>query len=211
MQLLLAHGLGRTPLSLFGLSSALRRAGHHTRFFGYLPPLESLPRIVHRLAATLRDLSRSGEPVGLVGHSLGGLLLRMAIAEVPELRVHHLVMLGTPNSGTRTARLAWRWFPPFRLYTRDCGRLLTSHGALANLPPLTVPFTLIAGTSGPRGRWSPFGNEPNDGVVGVAETRLQGSEPQLFPAVHTRLMDVGDVRARILAIMGNSERRLPSP
>ena len=210
MLVLLAHGLGRTPLSLFGLAAALRRGGHRTRFFGYLPPLEPVPRILRRLTSRLRRLAALGEPVGLVGHSLGGLFLRRALADVPELRVHHFVTLGTPTTVPRMANLAWRWFPPFRLYARDCGRLLRSADALANLPPLRVPVTLIAGTAGPRGRFSPFGDDPNDGVVSVSETSLPDREPELFPALHTLLMDSPAVRARILAIMSGSEVRTPS-
>lgn len=97
MLTVLVHGLGRTPVSLFPLAADLRRAGHRTRLFAYFPYLESVPFIVARLAAQLQLLARLGQPVGLVGHSLGGLLLRMAAARVPELRVRRLVMLGTPN------------------------------------------------------------------------------------------------------------------
>ncbi len=204
MQMLLVHGLGRTPLSLFGLAGVLRRAGHRTRFYGYLPTLETLPRIVRRLTARLRALAVRGESVGLVGHSLGGLLLRMALPAVPELKVHHFVMLGTPAFVPRMATLTWRWFPPFRFYTRDCGRFLGSPEAFAKLPEFAVPFTLIAGTAGPCGRWSPFGTDPNDGVVSVSETRVAGVEPELVPAVHTLIMDSVVVQARILAIMGST-------
>src|SRR5581483_8067521 len=123
MLTLLVHGLGRTPVSLFGLAPALRRAGHRTRFFAYSPTFEPLPRIVRRLADRLREMARPGRPVGLVGHSLGGLLLRLALPEVSGLRVHHLVMLGTPNRPPRLARWAWRRLP-FRLLTGDCGRFL---------------------------------------------------------------------------------------
>ncbi len=201
MQVLLVHGLGRTPLSLFGLAAALRRAGHRTRFFGYSCTLESVPRITRRLNATLCDLSSCDEPVGLVGHSLGGLLLRMTLPEVPELRVRHLVTLGTPQSLPRIATLAWRWFPPFRVFTRDCGRLLSSLDRYKQLPELAVPFTLIAGTAGPRGRWTLHGDEPNDGVVTVEETRHGDAEPVLVPGLHSFLMDSAAARERILAMM----------
>src|SRR6476661_5747963 len=103
MNVLLVHGLGRTALSMFGLAPALRRAGRHTLFFTYSPTLETLPRIVRRLTAKLRRMSRAREPVGLVAHSLGGLLLRMALADAPDVRVHRLVMLGTPNRPPRLA------------------------------------------------------------------------------------------------------------
>jgi hypothetical protein len=210
MQLLLVHGLGRTPLSLFGLASSLRRKGHRTRFFGYSSTFEGVPRITRRLAVTLRDLSRRNEPVGLVGHSLGGLFLRITLPAVPELRVHHFVLLGTPNSTPRMARLAWKWFPPFRLFTRGCGRLLTSPEAFTALPKIAVPFTVIAGTAGPRGRWSPFGNEPNDGLVAMEEARVPGVEPILLPVLHTVMMNVISVRERISAIMSGDRHASPS-
>ena len=196
MLVLLVHGLGRTPLSLFGLASELRRAGHHTRFFAYSPTFESLERILRRLRCRLRDIARPGKPVGLIGHSLGGLFLRMAIRDVPELRVHHLVTLGTPLCSPRLAKLASRWFA-FRYFTRDCGRFLASVADMKNLPMLTIPTTPIAGTAGPRGRFSPFGDEANDGIVTVAETRAD----VLLPVLHTFMMDARAVRERILALM----------
>lgn len=201
MLVLLAHGLGRTPLSLFGMAAALRKHGHRTRFFGYSSTFESVSRITKRLTRVLRELAARGEPVGLVGHSLGGLFLRMAIPEAPTLRVHHLVLLGTPASPARMARLAWKWFPPFRLFARHCGRFLTSSEAFAALPELRVPFTVIAGTSGPRGRYSPIGDEPNDGVVAVEEARVGSAEPILLPVLHTVMMDNLAVREQICALL----------
>jgi pimeloyl-ACP methyl ester carboxylesterase len=200
MLVLLVHGLGRTPLSLFGLAAALRRAGHRTRFFGYSPTFERLPRIVRRLANLLRSLARVSQPVSLVGHSLGGVLLRLALDEVPELQVHHFIMLGTPNRPPRMARLAWRWLP-FRLLTGDCGHLLANAERFAIIPKLRVPFTVIAGTAGPRGRFSPFGNDPNDGVVAVAEATIDHADVIQLPVLHTVMMDSRAVRNHIVAML----------
>lgn len=210
MLTLLAHGLGRTPVSMFGLAAFLRRGGHRTRFFGYSPTFESFPGIVDRLTRTLRDLSRLGQPVTLVGHSLGGLLLRIAVPSVPELRVHHLVMLGTPNSPPRMGRLAWRW-RPFRWLTGGCGRFLASEKEYDRVPGLAVPCTVFAGTAGPQGKWGPFASEPNDGVVAVSETRAAGTTEVLVPAYHSFMMDAGAVQSRILAMINSAEPVSRSP
>src|SRR5580698_9849452 len=111
MQILLVHGLGRTPFSLFGLAAELRRNGHRTNSFCYSPTFEKFTGIIQRLVRRLRKLAIHNRPVGLIAHSLGGILLRLALQEIPDLRVHHFIMLGTPNKPPRMARLAWRWRP----------------------------------------------------------------------------------------------------
>jgi pimeloyl-ACP methyl ester carboxylesterase len=198
MLVLLVHGLGRTPVSLFGLASALRRAGHHTRFFGYSPTFESLNRILRRLSDRLRSLSSGGRPIGLVGHSLGGLLLRLALDRVPDARVDHFVMLGTPNRGSLIARQASRWLL-FRQLASECGRFLAATQSFESLPELRVPCTAIAGTSGPLGRYWPFGREPNDGIVSVAEAAIDPQSTATLAAFHSFLMDSPQVRARVIA------------
>jgi hypothetical protein len=185
MDILLVHGLGRTPLSMFGLAPALRRAGHHTLFFGYSPTLESVSRIADRLAGQLHRLARRRRPVGLVGHSLGGLMLRLALPRVPELPVHRLVLLGTPNRPPRLARCASLW-PPFRWLTRDCGRFLACTEYVPELPPPAIPYTLIAGTAGPRGQWSSFGDEPNDGSSRYPRLRFARPTCRFFSPFCTR-------------------------
>jgi pimeloyl-ACP methyl ester carboxylesterase len=205
MLTLLAHGLGRTPISMFPLAVTLRRAGHRTQFFGYSPTFETVPRVVERLAARLRVLARFDQPVGLIGHSLGGLLLRSALAEVPELRVRRLVMLGTPNRPPRLAARAWQWLP-FRVLTGDGGRFLATPARHAVVPLPTVPYTILAGTAGPCGRYSPFGDDVNDGIVSVSETLIRPeNQPELFPVWHSFMMNNPVVRRRIVAILSEGD------
>jgi hypothetical protein len=67
-----------------------------------------------------------------------------------------------------------------------------------SIPVPTCPTTNFAGTAGPRGRFSPFGNEPNDGVVGVTETILDGHPPSIeLPVLHTWMMNDRRIHAAI--------------
>ncbi len=201
MRVLLVHGLGRSPVSLHGLARALRRTGHSTRLFGYYAFAEHYDRIRLRLASQLRALARSPEPVGLIGHSLGGLLLRHALIEAPGLNVHRLIMLGTPNQPPRLAVRANRWLP-FRVFARSCGSLLASPGAYARIPPPAVPYTLVAGTGGWRRVPGPFGAELNDGVVSVSETLVhEADEPTLLPVTHTFMMNDRRLQRLVLDLL----------
>ena len=183
MLVLLVHGLGRTPLSLFGLAAALRRAGHHTRFFGYSPTFETLPLIINRLTNRLRALARSRKPVGLVGHSLGGLLLRLALGRVPELSVHRFVMLGTPNRGSLMARLASRWFP-FRFFAQNCGRLLATDNEFERLRDRMSPSSRLPAPAAMRAI-QPVWARGERRLVSVSEASVE-DEPLLNSQRFTR-------------------------
>ena len=78
MQALFVHGMGRSPASGWALLRRLRRAGLATHTFGHLVSSESFATIVARLAMRLTQIADAGDYV-LIGHSLGGVLLREAL------------------------------------------------------------------------------------------------------------------------------------
>jgi pimeloyl-ACP methyl ester carboxylesterase len=197
VRVLLLHGMGRTPLSMWRLGRFLSRHGHQVELAGYSATFERFARITTRVRARLLRLSEHGEPYAVVGHSLGGLIARAALADVPTPPAR-LVLLGTPGQPPRLAmRLVRRW--PYRLLNGECGQLLAREEFFTTLPLPPVPITSIAGTAGPRGRWSPFGEELNDWVVAVGEApQGPGDAPVHVEATHTFLMNHRAVRELIL-------------
>ncbi|MEL6601870.1 MAG: alpha/beta hydrolase [Cyanobacteria bacterium J06614_10] len=188
MNILLIHGLGRTPLSLWTLGNILQKAGHHPTFFGYTSVLHSFDDIAQRLRLQLRSLSQLG-PYGIVSHSLGGILTRAALTNANFPPPAHVVMLAPPNQSPLAARLANRLFP-FRWYARQCGQNMAAPAFYQQLPILTSPYTLIAGTAGPTGPLSPFGHEPNDLILSISEVRMHPKDtPLLVPALHSFIMN----------------------
>jgi hypothetical protein len=188
MNLLLVHGLWRTPLSFLLLVRRLRSWGFRPEQFGYAAVAQSYDAIVARLVLRLERLAASG-PYAVIGHSLGGVLLRSALPRVTGPAPQHLVMLGSPNRPPRLAQvLGVHWV--YRRVMGECGVNLSSPLFYAGLPGPAVPYTIVAGTGGPTGRWSPFGDEPNDGIVAVSETRIWDDDtPLLLPVTHTFMMN----------------------
>jgi hypothetical protein len=188
MKILLIHGLSRTPLSLLGLEWYLQQTGYKTEQFGYIAFAETFDRIVDRLRVRLHTLASQGS-YGIVAHSLGGLLTRAALGSGSIDSPKHIVMLGTPNQPPRLAPHAWQLLP-FRWWTGKCGFNLTDRAFFDSLPKLESPYTIVAGTGGLRGFWSPFGEELNDGIVALSETRLSRHDRiVILPVMHTFMMN----------------------
>ncbi len=201
MKILLIHGLSRTPLSLSSLESYLQLRGATTEQFSYWAFAETFDSIVERLSVRCQAIANQGS-YGIVAHSLGGLLIRATLANNSIKLPEHIVMLGTPNQPPRLAPIAWK-LPPFRWWTRHCGFNLTNPAFFKSLPSLTSPYTIIAGTLGPTGVWSPFGPEVNDGIVAVSETFLSDLDPIIqLPVWHTFMMNDITVKKTVAKALG---------
>jgi pimeloyl-ACP methyl ester carboxylesterase len=196
MRVLLVHGMGRTPLSFAQLTRFLRRAGHRPERIAYVAALERYDRILARVRRRLESLAQSGEPYAVIGHSLGGLTLRAAMADLKPAPAH-FVMLATPNRPPLLARRLHRLWP-YRLLCGECGQLLSREEFFARLPVPRVPYTIIAGDSGYRGSRGPFAGEPNDWLVAVEETKISPADrPTILPVGHTFIMNNPQVHAAI--------------
>lgn len=202
LPVLLVHGLGRTPLSFRSLARRLRHWGFAPEHFGYIAAAECYERVVGRLTRRIERAGAVGD-YAMVTHSLGALLVRDALARVHCRLPRRVVMLGPPNRLPRMAARLHR-IPPYRWCLGECGARLASPAFFSALPPLTVPYTIIAGSAGPRWKWLPLGGTVNDGIVALEETRLRPEDTVLtVPVGHTFMMRHPEVQAMVRWILGS--------
>ncbi len=108
---LVLPGMGVGDLSTHPLRRFLRRQGFDARGWGLGRNRPDVPRTLERVLRRLEEVATStGEPVSLVGWSLGGVLAREAARLRPDL-VRRVVTLGVPVVGglraTALSRLFW--------------------------------------------------------------------------------------------------------
>ena len=202
MRILFVHGMGRSPLSGWPMLYRLRRADHHTETFGYVAALERFESIKRRLVGRISKVT-AGEEYCLIGHSLGGVLIRAALDALPEhiKRPRHVFLLGSPIHSPRLAvRLKDRLL--FRVLAGDCGQLLGSPSRMSAIGALSECSTNIVGVRGFAQRKGPFGDEPNDGVVALSEvSAVWLSNQKQVPVIHTLLPASGLVAEQILRVI----------
>jgi hypothetical protein len=210
MQALFIHGMGRSPLSGWPLLRQLKRAGHTAASFGYTVSRDDFSTITAKLVTRITKLAAHGDYV-LIGHSLGGVLLRAAVNALPPgTRLpHHVFLLGSPMQPARLAQLLQDKLL-YRLATRDCGQLLGSRTRMQGVPRLSVPTTVVIGTRGISAKHGPFGGEENDGVVSASEVAANWASDEVrVPVVHTFLPSSQLVSGIILQRLSQRDSILP--
>jgi hypothetical protein len=199
MHAIIIHGMGRTPLAMSILAGRLRRAGMRPHLFGYSVTFERWEDCLGRLEHFIQVRTHSQDYI-VIGHSLGSVLTRAVLPALPH-PPQACFFLAPPTQVCKAARkFAHRRLP--RLLMGDMGKVLARDDFMNSLPVPGVPTKVYAGTGGPRGRYSPFGAEPNDGVLMVRETLLPGVPVQTVPLIHTFIMNSRAVTSDIIQLTG---------
>jgi pimeloyl-ACP methyl ester carboxylesterase len=192
----LVHGLWVPAMVMAPLAARLRGEGYRCHLFGYQGAARPLEAHAERLARFARDLG----PAHFVGHSLGGLVVLEALERHRALQVGRVVLLGTSArgnfAGRRLARHRWgRWF-------LGASAPLWSEGRAARWTR-PEPLGVIAGTL-PLGLGRVFGAlpGPNDGVVQVDETAIEGMRARTVLRVgHSAMLLSARVAAELAAFL----------
>jgi pimeloyl-ACP methyl ester carboxylesterase len=105
---MLLPGFGTHPARMKRLRTVLDDAGHRVADWGlgfnFGPSADRFDRLCERVLTMAR---REGQPLVLVGWSLGGLFAREVAHRHPEA-VAMVISMGSPFSGDRRANNAWR-------------------------------------------------------------------------------------------------------
>lgn len=195
-EVILTHGLWVPSVVMQPLALRLEQAGFRCHTFGYGGRARPLAAHAERLAR----LARAVGPAHFVGHSLGGLVVLEALQSAASIMVGRVVLLGTSARGNLAGR---------KLARHTAGRWL-----LGESEPLwregrlsrwrrPEPLGVIAGTR-PVGLGRLLGRltGPNDGVVALDETTIEGmSERITLPVGHSQMLVSGRVAEQAAAFL----------
>jgi pimeloyl-ACP methyl ester carboxylesterase len=169
------------------LARRLRRQGFVVHVFSYASVRADLHANAARLAQFLDALD--ADTVHLVGHSLGGILIRALFQNYPRQKPGRIVTLGTPHGGCRVAQHLNRHTFWRRAMGKGVAQLLA--GELQQWRPPPREIGALCGTrSFGLGRWLYRGlPRPNDGLLTVKESAFPAAQEHLvLPVSHTGMM-----------------------
>ena len=127
----LIHGLGGTRLDMWPLSRRLKHQGFTPHCWGYFSLGRQIETYVSRLLKDLRKIEEDPDVrhFHLVGHSMGSIIVRAAIAQESFSKLRRIVMLAPPNGGSHVAR----WLGPRLQWIAPClSQLSDEEGSYVN-------------------------------------------------------------------------------
>ncbi len=203
--IVLVHGLWVPALVMTPLAARLQAAGFRCHLFSYHGRGRPLQAHAERLARTACGIG----PAHFVGHSLGGLVVLETLLRHPETSVVNVVLLGTPArgnfAGRRLARHGWgRWFlgasePLWREGRAACWSRPEPLGVVAGRVSIGLGrlFGALPG--------------PNDGVVRVEETEVEGMRARIvLPVGHSTMLLSARVAAQVQSFCTHARFTVPA-
>ena len=203
-QVVILHGLGRSESAMLILENTLAGAGYEVHNLGYPSKDETPEELVARISSAIDACcADNGRPLHLVGHSLGGLLIRAYLAKRKPPNLGRVVLMGTPNKGSELADVEDGIMGSVVEWSGPTAKMLGTgpDDFPASLPPPDYPVGVIAGTRDAivTNQWLPL---PNDSMVSVESARLEGmTDFRTFHVTHWGLrndLEVADAVVHFL-------------
>ncbi len=204
-RVILIHGLHQAPFIMRPLAKRLQAQGFDTHQYGYRSMRDGISTNSQRLNTWLEANHNPDQPLDLVGHSLGGLIIRDFVAHYPQWQIRQCVTLGTPHTGSICSDYIWDLAP----IIVGKSYIDALDGTVAPLPE-NISLGVIAGNK-PQGLGQFFlqyhnrklqkENSPlleqysaHDGTVYVEETKLiTAADHLIMPVSHTGMLVNKDV------------------
>lgn len=186
---ILVHGLGRTRASMALLGARLSEVGYRTVNLGYSSG-QTIEDLVGHLKEQVDECCGRASELHFVTHSMGGILVRMYVAEHSPEQLGRVVMLSPPSRGSELVD-ALADSPLRRFLLGPAGSQLgtDSLSVPSRLGPADFDLGIITGsrTLNPLTSWLIPG--PDDGKVGVDRARVEGAAFLVVPHTHTFIMN----------------------
>ena len=194
---ILLHGLWRSIWAMEPMAQYLHQQGYHTinlPYPSFRKPIEDITQMVYETM----QLYGGDRKIHFVTHSLGGIITRLLLNEIPNHQTGRVVMLAPPNQGSEI--VDWlEHCKPLKATLGPAGAQLGTDQINLPPPPEDTDTAVIMGSKSTLPFFRTFLDEENDGIVSVNRGKVHGmNEFHVLDTDHTfiasdpRVMEMTD-------------------
>lgn len=207
----LIHGLAANSGTMSHIENTLTAEGYDVVNLDYPSMTQSLDQLAKQLRNDIAEQTKDANKVHFVTHSMGGILLRMIQKETPMENLGRVVMISPPNQGSDAVNVLadvpgalWAMGPS--------GRQLAAgeNERLKSLGPVDYEVGVIAGDLGIDPWMSSMIPGPDDGVVSVESTKVEGmTDHIIIHEAHPLLVFNAEAMDQTIAFLKDGKFRRP--
>jgi len=209
----LLHGLSRTANSMEELEEGLQDAGYLVVNVDYPSRHHSIAELAPMAVGDGINGCGDSQHVHFIGHSLGGILVRLYLQSHTFDRLGRVVMLGPPNHGSEIVDKL-RGVPGYSLINGPAGSQLgtSDEDVPAKLEPVYYDVGVIAGTRSVYPVLSQMLPNPDDGIVSVESTKFDSMKDFMtLVRAHTFIMNAPEVLEQSISFLETGQFIHPDP
>ncbi|WP_309381644.1 esterase/lipase family protein [Cerasicoccus frondis] len=207
------HGLAASSGVMWHVEDTLEADGYRVINIDYPSMSKTLGMLAQHVRKQISSQARVDEPIDVVTHSMGGILLRTIQHEDPLPNIRRVVMIAPPNHGSEALDIV---AAPFlaKLAFGPAGSQMSAVNAerWKALGPAPFEVGVIAGSLGIDPVISSMIPGPDDGVISVESTKLDGmADFVVIHESHPMLVFNGEVMEQMIAFLDTGKFLSPQP
>ncbi|MEO0327390.1 MAG: thioesterase domain-containing protein [Pseudomonadota bacterium] len=180
-QVVLLHGIARSPAHLSDLEAFLKKNGYTVFNLKYQSTEHPIEQLTAMVAEDIRKTIDPSKPIHFVGYSMGGIITRAILNKYRPDNLGRVVQLASPNKGSEVADLLrdnWLFGEVFG----PAGKQLTTqdNGIDDLLGEVDYELGVIAGNSSIDPISSAIIPGVDDGKVSVESTKIAGMRDHII-------------------------------